>query len=305
MTNARRVTWLFASTAALALTVVGLGAAIAVTRISFTTEGLSDFLAACTEWALPQDGLASLVVLLLGSAALVVCGLTGRSALRQLRATRRFLGRLHLVGPLAGTPGVWLFEDDAPQAFCAGLLRPCVFVSTATTSMLSERELSAVLAHEAHHVVNRDPLKGLLTRALAEGLFFLPVLDRLSKRRAALAEVAADEAAVRASNGPQALAGALLAFDDHPDPAVVGIAPERVDRLLGRGVRWELPGLLLVATAVFLVLMATVVVRLGQATEHGSMELSGVLATGCVLAMVLAPVFALAAGLLGVRRIVR
>lgn len=113
--------------------------------------------------------------------------------------------------------------------------------------LLSHEELDAVIAHESHHARRRDPLRLLVARSVAADLFFLPVMRRLAERYAAMAELAADEAAVGATRGPRALASALLAFDAHPSPAVVGIAPERIDHLLGRDVRWDLPTLTLLA----------------------------------------------------------
>jgi Zn-dependent protease with chaperone function len=60
-------------------------------------------------------------------------------------------------------------------AFCAGLLRPCVYVTTATAE-LNTNELDAVLAHEAAHARRRDPLRRLLTRAAADVMFWFPLL---------------------------------------------------------------------------------------------------------------------------------
>src|SRR5207247_2364814 len=53
-----------------------------------------------------------------------------RSCVRQLVAQRRFLESLALTGRLPSHPGVWLVDDDRPQALCAGHLRPRVYVPT-------------------------------------------------------------------------------------------------------------------------------------------------------------------------------
>ena len=86
---------------------------------------------------------------------------------------------------------------------------------------------------------------------LRDALFFIPALRDAERRYAALAEVAADEAAVRRA-GPRPLAAALLHFGARGDGAL-GIAAERVDHLLGAAPRWRLRPSLLVSGAVALV----------------------------------------------------
>src|SRR3954451_10897613 len=173
----------------------------------------------------------------------VVFGL--RAAAAQAFAQRRFLRALPVVGRLPAHPDVNVVRDHRLQAFCAGYLRPRVYVSTATASTLDRAELDAVLAHEAHHRLRRDPLRIAAARGLGEALFFLPVLRRLTERYCALAELSADEAAIARSGDPAPLAAAMLHFGEMADAAVVGISPERVDHLLGARPAWRLPVVLL------------------------------------------------------------
>jgi hypothetical protein len=302
MTSARRV-W------ALQLTVALLGVAatlaallVAVSRIDFRVPSLGELAAACQRYALPDLRPASLLVLLLGSVALATLALSLRAVIRQLRASRRFERGLELLGPLPGVPRAHVVDDDAPQAFCIGLLRPRIYVSRAVLELLGDAERAAVLAHEAHHARRRDPLQLLVARALAEGLFFLPAVRRLPERYAALAELAADRAAT-AGAGRRALASALLAFDEYPSPAAVGIAPERVEHLLGHRPRWELPTLLLLGALATIAALGAVTLRLAEATAHATVELPVLAAQACMLAMALGPVVLGAIALLGGRRL--
>jgi hypothetical protein len=302
MTSARRV-W------ALQLTVALLGVAatlaallVAVSRIDFRVPSLGELAAACQRYALPDLRPASLLVLLLGSVALATLALSLRAVIRQLRASRRFERGLELLGPLPGVPRAHVVDDDAPQAFCIGLLRPRIYVSRAVLELLGDAERAAVLAHEAHHARRRDPLRLLVARALAEGLFFLPAVRRLPERYAALAELAADRAAT-AGAGRRALASALLAFDEYPSPAAVGIAPERVEHLLGHRPRWELPTLLLLGALATIAALGAVTLRLAEATAHATVELPVLAAQACMLAMALGPVVLGAIALLGGRRL--
>lgn len=298
MTRARSVFGLHAGLAGVALATIVAGLAVALTRVDFSSPTASGLIAACRDWVLPDATLAGVLVLALSAGGMAVLALTARSALRQLRASRRFERGLEVTGRLPGRPDVLLLDDAAPAAFCVGLAHPRVYLSTGAAARLSTAERDAVLAHEAHHAQRRDPLRLLVSRSLGDGLFFLPALRRLAERYAALAELAADEAAVRASQGPQALASALLAFDGHPDPSVVGVAPERVDRLLGERPRWELPLFLLTGALATLVVLGAMTLRLSQVTTHASIALPALLAQGCMVAMAVAGALAGAAGML-------
>jgi Zn-dependent protease with chaperone function len=157
----------------------------------------------------------------LGAATLA----TGAGA-RQLRHERAFLRALPTVGSTTvNGRHVEIVRASGAIAFCAGHLRPRIFVSDVALERLGTAELRAVVAHEGHHADRRDPLRMLLGRALARGL---PGAHAFERRRAALAELAADAVAVGSAGGPAPLARALLAFEDSG-----GVAPERVDRLLG------------------------------------------------------------------------
>jgi len=176
-----------------------------------------------------------------------------------------------------------------------------VYVSTGALARLSREELDAVLAHEAHHARLRDPLRVLFARVLGDALFFLPGVRQLGNRYGALAEMAADQAAVRAAGDRAPLASALLTFES-ADPAVVGIAAERVDHLLGDAPPWQLPAALLAWTVVSLSAFGVLALRLEQAGAHSELSLPVVAAQTCMLLMALVPLLVGAGVVLGARR---
>jgi Zn-dependent protease with chaperone function len=179
---------------------------------------------------------------LIGASAIAVAL---RAALRQRRAYRRFLARVEVVGRLGDRAEVQVIADPRPQAFCAGYLRPTVYISQTALELLGDEELEAVLAHEHYHRRVRDPLRFACGRILGRALFFVPALAILFRRYIDLTELNADGAAVRAgAGGRAALASALLAFEN----SGVGISPERVDSLLGHPVAWRRPWWLLAAS---------------------------------------------------------
>ncbi len=133
----------------------------------------------------------------------------GLSLIQQLRTTQR-LPRLFL--PLRETPParvqVWLamnglaMEDivflnlPVAHAFCLGFWRPRIWLTAGLVNLLSDEELAAVLAHEAHHCRQRDPLRLLLGRTLKAAFFFLPLVGDLAQAAELQQEVAADRAAI-------------------------------------------------------------------------------------------------------------
>lgn len=305
MASARRVLSVQLAVALLgaAVTVAALG--VAVSRIDFRVPSLGELAAACQRYALPDLRPASVLVLVLGSVALATVALSARAVVRQLRAGWRFERGLPVLGPLPGVARAYVVDQEQPHAFCIGLLRPRIYVSRAALELLGDDERAAVLAHESHHARRRDPLRLLVARALAEGLFFLPAVRRLPERYAALAELAADQAATAEPGGRRALASALLAFDEHPSPAAAGIAPERVEHLLGQRPRWELPTLLMLGSLATIAALAAITLRLADATAHATVGLPVLAAQACALAMALAPITIGAMALLGGHRLRR
>jgi hypothetical protein len=157
---------------------------------------------------------------------------------------------------------------------------------------LSGPQLEAVLAHERHHRRRRDPLRVALGRVLADALFFVPVVGQLHKRYCAMAELAADDTAITtAPGGSQALASALLAFTGSAQPqAAVGIAPERVDQMMGRAPSWPLPAAVVAAGLVVSSLIASLAWQLTQlASVQASFSLPVVSAQPCVVMLALVP----------------
>ncbi len=216
----------------------------------------------------------SLLLLALFALTLVTTFRALRSTRRQLLVSRRFvkagreLGETSLEGMR-----VRLLDDRRPHAFCAGLVRPRVYLSTGARAVLSPSELRAVLAHEEHHARRRDPLRLMLAQVASEALFFLPILRRARQRYADLAEIAADEAAVRSTGGPGPLAAAMLRFDQHATVGAVGIAPERVEHLLGGHPRWELSASLLAGATLSILGLVTLIYATAAATPSGGVAL--------------------------------
>lgn len=155
--------------------------------------------------------IGSLLAMVLRAASLVrpgaraIAGLPRVELPVDVRSVARRAGVVRLVG----------IEGTDCTAFCAGLLRPHVYLTSGAVDTLSRRELEAVLVHEATHARRRDPLRRLVARSVADVWLFLPVLRWWAARRMEHAELVADRAAL-ARTDPDAVAGALWAAAGGP-----------------------------------------------------------------------------------------
>lgn len=222
-----------------------------------------------------------LLVILLGMLPIGV--LLGVSSLvRQWWATRLLPARgaicrqhlprqvARLTESLGLTNRVAVVRAEQPFAFCYGLLRPRICLSTGLVHLLDDQELEAVLLHEFYHLQNHDPLKIVLARTLGRAFFFLPVIDELSRRYAMARELAADRAVIGAQGHGHWLAAVLYKLITHPPPfadgpaAIVGLTTVtdlRIDHLLdGRDpepIRFS-PSAVLISTFVLLAVTSLV-----------------------------------------------
>jgi hypothetical protein len=244
---------------------------------------------------------AFLLLLAAAGVGVIMTGVIG--AIRLRRGYRRFVEEVPIVGTLPGHPEVTVIPGELPQAFCAGFLRPRIFISAGAVDVLSRNELEAVLRHEARHLEARDPLRLACARVLGRALFFIPALTPLTERSVALSELRADDAAVTAASGDRsALASALLAFESGSPPGSSGITPERVDVLLGEPVEWRLPRSLVAVSVAGLTVLIVLLWRASSvASTRATLDLPLVSAQPCMLVLALVPLATFVA-LLATRR---
>lgn len=286
------------------LVAVLLVAAVTLRSVSFVSVSWSDLVETCRNALLSGFSLSAFLALALGLLSTLVLWRGVRSAVHRVRASRRFESSLPEAGWLASDPSVRVFRDPSPHAFCAGLLRPRVFVSNSAVEHLTQEELAAVLTHERHHARLRDPLRLMAAGVLADALFFLPAIRHIRERYATVAELAADEAVVTQPGGREALASAMLAFGETPHGSVVGLSNERVDHLLDGGpLRWRLRISLLVTTLVALGLLYASVLVIGSAGQD-SIQATGLIMQLCFVYLVVFAVMAVV-GLLKVAPVAR
>jgi Zn-dependent protease with chaperone function len=272
-----------------------LGAAAAVGAVigsvHHASMGVGRFEVAGLVLSYPKLNGAEWLLIGLAAVGATAIAVAGRAAWRQQSAYRGFLDRLEVLGRLDGHPTVKVIVGTRPEAFCAGYLRPSVYISQGALELLSTPELDAVLAHEHHHRLVRDPLRFAFGRILSQALFFVPVLRLLRDRYADLAEVNADRAAIRASAGRHSpLASALLVFDASAPPGASGISPARVDSLLGQPARWRLPISRMAASLAVVSALSVLTWQAGGvASVHATFNLPFLSSQPCVVMITLLP----------------
>jgi Zn-dependent protease with chaperone function len=280
----------------LALGACGLAAAVAAVGAAIGSVhrvggGAPDVMIAGQRFTYPTVNVAAALLLALAAVGAAVIGIALKASWRQMRDYRRFVHGIAVVGPLSDHPGITVIDDPAPHAFCAGYLRPSIYVSTGALAVLTADELSAVLVHEDHHRTLRDPLRLASSRILSQALFFLPALPSLGDRYRDLAEQRADDAAVRAAGDAGPLASALLAFDAAAPPGAFGISPERVDSLMGRPPGWRLPSSLVAGSLATLCVLTVLVWRASAAASaHATLNLPVLSSQPCMLFLALVPI---------------
>lgn len=253
----------------------------------------------------PAANAGALVILALATAGLAVVSIAIGSAVRELTRSWRMTRRLRAVSQ--GTiGGAVVLPDEVPRAFCAGLVRTQIYISSGAVRRLDPAALNAVLAHERHHVARRDPARLATARVLARALYFLPVLRALARRHELLAELNADASAVgTAPHARAALARAMLVFEESGAAAGAGIGIDlaRVDHLLGESPAWRFPAALCAAGVAIVLLIGALAVLAGRVAA-GSATLAPPFLSRqpCIVILALIPV---GLGLLGGHLVLR
>ena len=239
----------------------------------------------------PAANAGALFVLGLAVLGGIVAALALFAVGRELKGARQVAERLAQLNPEL-REGVFVIDDERPEAFCAGLLRPRVYITSGALALLDGQGLNAVVQHERQHARRRDPLRLAASRVIARTLFFLPAIRELRRGQEVLAEVSADESAVRAAAGDRsALARAMLSFSDASESGgTSGIDPARVDYLLGEPPGWRFPALLCAAAVALLALVVTLALLVGrEATGSATLAPPFLSAQPCIVMLALIP----------------
>ena len=152
-------------------------------------------------------------------------------ALAELEAQSR---SLHIPCPAL------LVSPEAIGPFVTGLRRPKIVLGESLLRSMDGQALSAVLAHELHHIVSRDVLWTFLSRLLCALVWPQPLLWALARRWRDTSEEACDRAAIQQGCPPAAYARCLVtiaeSLSSRSSQAAAGLGMAASKSALGRRV---------------------------------------------------------------------
>lgn len=181
-------------------------------------------------------------------AAAVVVRTAGCVALELYRGRRSRREHAALIAA-AGHPGpahdVVILNHDAPSVYCLTSGRGRIVVTAGALSALTPEQMRAVIAHERAHLRSRHHAILALATGLARAFPRVPLLAQAEGQLCVLAEMAADDAAVRAHRRDDLAAALVVLAGAGSRPAVLTAggptAMVRLQRLLTRPERGTRP----------------------------------------------------------------
>jgi Zn-dependent protease with chaperone function len=144
-------------------------------------------------------------------AATVALWRYGRRTQRARVRTRAHAEAAILAGRALPGTGAVVLDDPRPAAYCVAGRPAAIVLTSGALAVLDPPQLAAVLAHERAHLAYRHHLLATVTRGLAAAFPGVPLFQRGTAEVARLTEMAADDAAARAS-GRTTVVAALLAI---------------------------------------------------------------------------------------------
>ena len=227
--------WLVLSLSWIAAAALALVAVAAPVELTWPRSRAADMTLAAH--AAPGPVAASAAGLLL---AATVLGRAGGCVACELARARRQRREHAAFLQAAGRPdqalGAVVLDEDAPAAYCLPGGSHRIVITAGTRAALGPAQLQAVLAHERAHLRGRHHLLLATASAVSRAFPFVPLLAQAGAQVAALAEMAADDAASRRHDpGDLAAALVILAIAGTRAPALAAGGPAaaaRIQRLL-------------------------------------------------------------------------
>jgi beta-lactamase regulating signal transducer with metallopeptidase domain len=204
--------WLIAMASVLASAALALQFSLATVAADWPqlTKTLCRSIAgdACTpavyESVFYQAGVAALAIALSAGAA-AAAWRYGRRVTRARRQTRAHAEAARIVGR-GLSQGTVVLDDPRPAAYCVAGRPAAIVITSGALALLEPPQLRAVLAHERAHLAHAHAALATVTGGLAAAFPGVPLFVRGSAEVERLAEMSADDTAVR-STGRPALAG--------------------------------------------------------------------------------------------------
>ncbi len=116
-----------------------------------------------------------------------------------------------IAGSIGASRAILEINTDRPLIFCYGIRNERIYISSAVVEALSFAQLRAVLLHETHHVLVKEPARLLLIKFIS-AFNFIPGIKNLTKKYLSFSEIAADELATDNFTEKNHLAAAMASM---------------------------------------------------------------------------------------------
>jgi Zn-dependent protease with chaperone function len=179
-------------------------------------------------------GRAIAIAGLLMAAAVVLraVGCTAREFRRGRRDRCEHAALVDATGRPGDEPDVAIVDHDAPAVYCLPRGRHQIVISAGALAALTPRQLRAVLAHERAHLRRHHHVILALATSLARAFPRVPLLSQAQPQLAVLAEMAADDAAIRRHHRDDLAAALVVLATAGTRPATLAASgPEAIVRL--------------------------------------------------------------------------
>ncbi|MEO6508678.1 MAG: M56 family metallopeptidase [Patescibacteria group bacterium] len=89
-----------------------------------------------------------------------------------------------------------VFETTKPYAFCLGIKRPNIYLSTGLTQIMNKHELEAIILHEKYHIESNDNISLLILSLAKQFLIMFPIFSDILNNFMLKKELEADQAVI-------------------------------------------------------------------------------------------------------------
>jgi Zn-dependent protease with chaperone function len=183
--------------------------------------------------AVPSGRAIAIVGFLMATAVMLrAAGCAARELHRGRRDRREHAALVAATGRPGDEPGIAIVDHDAPAVYSLPRGRHQIVISAGARAALTPAQLRAVLAHERAHLRCHHHLILVLATALARAFPRVPLLSQAPPQLAVLAEMAADDAAVRRHRRDDLAAALVVLARVGAQPATLAASgPEAIARL--------------------------------------------------------------------------
>ena len=137
-----------------------------------------------------------------------------------------------------------IFKEQKLMAFCMGVLRPKIFISSEVLKRMTYHEVEAIILHERQHVIGKDNLVMLFLNLIKTAFFFFPVVTDFVNNLEIQREITADQSVVKETGRKIDIISALRKIiESKPNYVYANAFSEsfsiepRVHSLIGKGAK--------------------------------------------------------------------